>query len=157
MSQLEELNSIIKVEFMKTAEPLRFEYIKILARELYNGDDLSSALRVLCASGKVKQVPFKGNFCFKPTNLEYLENMNKDSDMHEVSEDAIIEVIRIYGSGTPNQVAQRYLELKDSKANVETITRRMRSMAHEGKLNRIRNVYFLEKINTAEKELGSFS
>lgn len=153
MTKLDNLLELIKVEYMHVQRPIALSRINTIAKDLYSKRDLPTALKVLNKEGKIKVL----NWFVSPTNLDYLRNSinaNREIDKPANRED-ILEIFRIYGSGTPSEIAQRYIELK-GQANPETITRIIRFLFAEGVLNRRQDVYFTSEIKPLEKTLLQF-
>jgi hypothetical protein len=146
MERWEELMLRITDEFLERKLPsLSVETIRTLTKDLFSNQyDLSKALRYLVKSGKLEVVANR----FRPSEAEKLKEdltYNPFKKNERISEDGIIRILEIFGRGKPAKIAEWYLSII-GPANVETITRKVRDMATDGKL--IRNdddIYSLTK------------
>lgn len=152
MSKLQELESRIKMEFVKERKPLTIMLIHRLSKDIFNTDDLAKALKYLVKTGIIER---KGEV-FIPSNANELKNMvDFKGQETPVTRESILEIIKTSGSGTPSEIAQRYIELK-GQANPETITRIIRFLFAEGALNRRNDVYFTNEIKLKENLITQY-
>lgn len=69
-----------------------------------------------------------------------------------IDESKIIHLVKKTGGGTPHQI-YKYYTFKYGEVNVESFTRKIRSMFANGKLNRFGTEYFLnDSIDTTAQQ-----
>jgi hypothetical protein len=150
----DEVMARIKMEYQRTHEALNIYTIKHITKSICsNGSDLEWILKLLIKKGDIE----RNGELFKPTNIAYYRNITNSDAANIVKEENILWTLRNFGRLKPSECAELYMSTF-GPVNTESLTRIMRFMFADGKINRDGDVYYAEGFeNLKEKSLSFFS
>ncbi len=138
IDKISALNNRIRMNFVSKKKPLSIRFVQELTADLYPSHDiLSVALSDLKTRGLIK---IENDLILPIDNEGIIRDLEGD-DSHVVKKESIIRCLNLIGSGTPSQISSLYLKFEDSKANVESITRKLRLMFADGEVKREGEIY----------------
>jgi hypothetical protein len=148
----DEIMAKIKIEYQRTQTALNITSIKHIIRNICSSDDLEWNLKYLIKKGELE----RNGEVFKPTNISYFRNITNGSALSVVKEENILWTLRNFGRLTPSDIAEKYISVF-GQVKVDSLTRIVRFMFADGKINRDGEIYYLNGYeNVVEKSLLSF-